>query len=348
MRSLILRRVQSNPVANQGVMPVNDPTTEPVRALPPLAGFWRRFAAWCVDIALLGAIGLALGWALASFWFRVGPGGRAIGLVVLLAYFGVMGSRVTGGQTLGKRLLKIAVRDANGEPIGVGRALLRAAVLVVPYILNGWVGSVFENGILQWLGGVIVFGVGGAILYTMIFNRRARQGLHDLICDTYVVRLSGEPVASFPKTGRVHWVLAGALVTLAAVAGAVGSVFAPSIVGRTGLAPLVQLSQRLKADDRFFSVGANDLTVESSQGARHILQVDVWYKGRASNAEADEIMKGLAKVVLESTEDVDRYDLLRFTVRSAFDLGIASSNFGRNDGEPPAVWRQRLGTGAAH
>ncbi|MFT3765221.1 MAG: RDD family protein [Minicystis sp.] len=319
-----------------------------MRALPPLAGFWRRFAAWFIDLVFLGVIGQALGWALASFWFRVGPDARVVGLLVLLAYFGVMGSRVTNGQTLGKRLLKIAVRDADGKPIGVGRALLRAAFLVVPYILNGWASPVFEIGILSWIDSVVVFGMGGAILYTMLFNRRARQGLHDLICNTYVVRLGGEPVASFPATGRAHWIVVGVLVALAAAGTAAGNVFAPSIMKRTEIASLDQLSRTLKADGRFFTVSANDLTMQSSQGGTsRILQVQVWYKGRPSEAEAHEIMKGLAKVVLESTGSADRYDLLRFSVTSAFDLGIASSNHESHDGEPPDVWRQRLGSGAS-
>ena len=32
-------------------------------ALPPAAGFWRRYAAWSLDFAVLGTLALALAWS---------------------------------------------------------------------------------------------------------------------------------------------------------------------------------------------------------------------------------------------------------------------------------------------
>jgi uncharacterized RDD family membrane protein YckC len=326
------------------VVPSDHPRIDPAPTLPPVAGFWRRFAAWFVDITVVGVIGQALVSPIVPLWFRVGPYGRFVGLAILVAYFGLLGSRLSNGQTLGKRLLGISVRGADGEPTTVGRALVRAAILAVPYILNQWTFPGSQTFVAQWLGGVVVFGVGGAIVYTMIFNRRARQGLHDLICNTYVVRRGGEPVASLPATARVHRVLAAAIVAAVAVATAAALI---TLEARMQDAPMTRILRAVSAGGDFFSVGINDSTVYGGQAApQHVLQVQVWSKGQTSDAQEREIMNGLARVVLQSGEDVDRYDLLRFGVMKGCDLGIASSFFNHQDAEPPAVWRHRVGASA--
>jgi|CXWL01.1.fsa_nt_gi uncharacterized RDD family membrane protein YckC len=71
----------------------------------------------------MGICGQILGWSLSSFWFQIGPYGRIVGLLFILPYFGLMNSGVGKGQTIGKRLLKIAVRDGENKPIRLGRSL---------------------------------------------------------------------------------------------------------------------------------------------------------------------------------------------------------------------------------
>src|ERR671923_3070682 len=91
--------------------------SEPVFTLPPIAGFWRRFLAWFIDSLLLGIIGQAIAVLFSSFFFSIGPYGRPIGLLFIIPYFGILNSKIGGGQTIGKRLMKIAVRNKNNEPI---------------------------------------------------------------------------------------------------------------------------------------------------------------------------------------------------------------------------------------
>jgi uncharacterized RDD family membrane protein YckC len=108
--------------------PPPPPKRAPVRA-SPYATWVQRGAAVIVDNLLLALPLLAL---------PLTGGGRADTALVaayLLAnpvYFAVLngGSR---GQTVGKRALGIAVRDAEGRvrPIGVPRALARWAVMLV-------------------------------------------------------------------------------------------------------------------------------------------------------------------------------------------------------------------------
>jgi uncharacterized RDD family membrane protein YckC len=314
-----------------------------VFTLPPVASFWRRLVAWGVDTLLLGIAGQVLGWTLSSVLFQIGPYGRLVGLCFILSYFGLMNSCVGNGQTVGKRLLRIAVRDSENKPIPVSRSLLRISILAIPATLNQWTLPIFQIPILQWLLTVVIFGFGAAILYTMVFNRRARQGLHDLVCGTYVVHLTGKPIETFPQTAKIHWVISGVLLVLAVVLATVGSFIGSSIIMGTALAPVYKLYQILQTDSRFFTVSVNDDTHYSSQGpALHSLQVQVWYKGVPSDNERTKVMNDIATTVLDNADNINQYDLLRISITSAYDLGIATGHLTYGDGESIETWRERV------
>ena len=60
--------------------------------------------------------------------------------------------------------------------------------------------------------GVIVFGVGGSTLYLMVFNRRTRQGLHDLAVGSYVIRAGDTGPVETKPMWKVHWAILGLLL----------------------------------------------------------------------------------------------------------------------------------------
>ena len=298
-----------------------------IATFPPIAGFWRRFFAWFVDVLILGIIGQIIGIIFSSFLFSIGPYGRPIGLLFILPYFGIMNSRMGGGQTIGKRLMKIAVRNKNNEPIGLGRSIVRILLLALPALFNGWAIPVFQNPVIAWFVSLIVFGLGGAIVYTMVFNRKARQGLHDLLLGTYVVHLPGKTIESFPATPRIHWIVTSVWVGLAAIGSLVMMVIAPSITSKTSLASAVKLYNILRDDPRFFTVKVNDTTSYSPNGkTSHSLFITVWYKGKLAVGERKKVAESIAKTVLENAENIDDYDGLQIKVTSAYDIGIASAH----------------------
>ena len=58
--------------------------------------------------------------------------------------------------------------------------------------------------------------IGLGIVYLLLFNRQTRQGLHDLIVGTFVVKKGGVPDVIAAPLRRAHWyVLAGLFVLLA-------------------------------------------------------------------------------------------------------------------------------------
>ena len=82
--------------------------------------------------------------------------------VASFAYFTLLWSGITGGQTLGMRLLNLRVVGADGQPISYGTAVLR------------WMGMLVSAAVIL-LGFIWV-----------AFDAR-KQGWHDKIASTYVV-----------------------------------------------------------------------------------------------------------------------------------------------------------------
>lgn len=326
---------QDNPVINAEVI-------EPPAVFPPIASIWRRFFAWAIDTLLLSVLGWGLGLIFSSFFCSLGPYGRPIGLIVTLPYFGILNSRLGGGQTLGKRLLKIAVRNNKNEPISLGRSLIRISILAIPALFNGWGLPIFSNPVIIWFLSLLIFGLGGAIFYTMVFNIKTRQGIHDMFLGTYVVYLPGKPVVSYPTTAKIHWYVPAIWTGLVAIAAIVMATIAPNLIANSPstnagdsssalsakLSSLMELSQTIYKDPRFFSVNANDHTFYSADGqTTHLLVVTVWYKGRVTENGREDVVLSIAKIVLDNYKDLDDYDGLQIKIISGFDIGIASGNY---------------------
>lgn len=143
----------------------------------PKAGFWIRAAAAFVDALISAALqgivvflfaGL-LGLLLHSFegesllmvclaWLL----GSSIG-VVYYVYFTAF-----GGQTPGKMALRIKVVRTDSSSLTLGRAFYREVI------------GKFVSGIILGIG------------YLMVAFDEKKQGLHDRMADTYVVRLDGK------------------------------------------------------------------------------------------------------------------------------------------------------------
>ena len=130
------------------------------------AGFWIRFWAWVIDVVLF--MGVQIG--MISIWPGFGEyfsGDGRLHWVDLIAFILGVSYYTVGvavwSTTVGKRCLGLYVLRPDGDKAGFGRALSR-----------------YFAGILSFL----LFGVG----YMMVGLRSDKRGLHDLICDTVVVR----------------------------------------------------------------------------------------------------------------------------------------------------------------
>lgn len=129
------------------------------------AGFWLRFAAWIVDQLILGVAGFMLG-LIVGFMVANELSASVIitvvGITISWLYFASMESSEKQAS-LGKMLIGLKVTDLNNHRISFARA-------------TGRYFSKILSGLILLIG------------YFMIGFTEKKQGLHDMIAGTLVVK----------------------------------------------------------------------------------------------------------------------------------------------------------------
>lgn len=311
---------------------------------PEIAGFWRRSAAFIIDSLVLGLLGLCLGLLLHDQFEAMGAWGRAVGFLVALAYFGVMDSRLFQGRTLGKRILDIKVVAHSGAPLSLDKSLLRAAVFNVPYFLNGISpGAGDTAGVLPWIQGVLVFGLGAAIVYLYLFNRRTRQSVHDLVVGALVVRAGPSGVVPLVPVWRGHFVTVAVLFALAI--GGAAYMFASLKNGFFG--PMLALQQQVSHLPRVRDAGVVEgANFVGGGGRTNFLAIRAVTSSPAADEKA--LAVRIAGIVLATYPRVNRMDSFSVTLVHGYDIGIANSWSANTFNGSPGQWRQECaGNGKA-
>ena len=127
------------------------------------AGFWRRFAAWLIDYILVGVVTGILVAILGAIGDDAGTGlGYFLSVIGSLLYYSVLESSANQA-TVGKMALGIQVTDLQGNRISFGRALGRTLAKIL-------------SGLILLIG------------YIMAAFTAKKQGLHDMIAGTLVVK----------------------------------------------------------------------------------------------------------------------------------------------------------------
>jgi uncharacterized RDD family membrane protein YckC len=318
---------------------------------PPIAGFWRRLAALMVDGLILGVPTMVIGLTFFRWAASLGQAGRLIGFVVALLYFGLLNSRVGGGQTVGKRLLGIRVTDRAGEALSPMRSAARFLVIGIPYFLNGlWFD--LNQGAIEWweyaLGVLlmfVVFGGLGAAVYLFVFNRRTRQLPHDLVVGSFVVR--GPPVA-LPvglTTPRVHLVVVGCWLALTLIGPGIGVWFARDSGLARSLRPLTELQTALgqRPGIRHAAVIRGLSAMATSQnGVSSTTFLEVDAQVDESIGDPDALFATIAGIVLDLHPDLLGAQILVVQLTHRFDLGIAGWVRADREAYDAATWREKL------
>ena len=120
------------------------------------AGFWIRFGAALIDSVIIFVMLIVL-------TVIADTTGYILGLAIGIAY--TVGFWVSSGATPGKMAFGLKVVTVDGDPIGIGKALLR--------YFGYWV-----NALTLYIG------------YLFIAFRKDKRGLHDLIASTKVIRVN--------------------------------------------------------------------------------------------------------------------------------------------------------------
>lgn len=289
-----------------------------------ISGFWRRIAAFAIDTIILGLVGLGLGLFLETQFVELGGYGRFIGFFIALFYFGVLNSKIFGGQTVGKKLLNIRVVNASNEPIDVFHSFARYSVLGVPFFLNG---AQFTNEAMTsfWLYPISLILFGGllSVTYLYIFNRVTRQSLHDLVVGTFVVNSDAEKSAVGPLW-RPHLVVVGILF----IAAAAVPLFTSSLAQREPFNDLFSAQAALieHPSVNYVAVSSGTTTrTSTSDGTMTTSYVSARaFLGNANVSDA-ELAKDLANKLAETYSNSQQLDVIQIILTHGYDIGIASS-----------------------
>jgi uncharacterized RDD family membrane protein YckC len=288
-----------------------------------IAGFWRRLAALVVDLLILGALGLALGLFLEDVFAALAPWGRALGFSIALLYFGLMNSALAGGQTPGKRVLRLQVVDVNNAPISIGRSMLRYSIIATPFFLNGapFDIDVFDSPLAYPLS-IVLFGGLFSVAYLYVFNRTTRQSLHDLCVGTYVVNANAEiqPVA---KVWTLHLVVVGLIFLVSACM----PLLARQVAQVEPFAGMKEVQAALsERADITYATALTGTSMFSSSGkpaqTKTFVSSQVFLE--TDDINDAELAQNLASVVVASYPAALAKDEVRITLSYGYDIGIAS------------------------
>ena len=137
-----------------------------------LAGFWRRFVAYIIDVILVGVIASIVESIITAIvrastsdltGFSVREG--VVGLIVGILYFGYLWSR--NGQSLGYMALGIRLVRSGGEPVSFVFAAVRYVLIYLSFALC----------LIPAIVSAFMIGLGAQ-----------KQAIHDAMMSTYVVR----------------------------------------------------------------------------------------------------------------------------------------------------------------
>ncbi|WP_242164399.1 RDD family protein [Lysobacter sp. M15] len=297
-----------------------DETGEAVVPPRAIAGFWRRLVAFAIDCILVGVAGVLLGWFFFDTFARMGEAARLVGLAIAWPYFGLLNSRLAGGQTAGKWLLGIHVVDRNGAPLDVSESMLRALVLLTPWLLNGIELSPSRLGfVFGSVLAVIVFGGLGALVYLYLFNRRTRQLLHDLVVGSYVVRDEVD-ITALPTVWKPHlWIVAGLCVAAACLP--LGIL---PLLQRQPFAGLMPAYQAVAALPGVQSAGVQR-GFHKVMGGDRTDWVTVTVRRKVPRVDDQDFAQQVAQLVMDKYPASREQDQLFVVLTYGYNIGIASS-----------------------
>ncbi len=316
-----------------------------------IAGFWRRLFAFLLDIAILAVPLYLLGIGSGDQAFSMGPWGRFIGYGIVLLYWGCLNSRLNKGQTVGKKVLKIAVVDKRGDYLSVGKAMLRALVLVLVGLLNNWAIPFSQNPIYAFISSAIVGGGSLAVLYGLIFNRKTHQGIHDLLTGSYVVKVIPEPGTVAPEIPLIHIRLSYAMLVLGLISAIVNSLLEVNrptfgIIEPGEQKQIQEIQSALLQSGEFYgvSVTRTNTRIFGSPTVSKALTITLWVKKPCSldMPYCEGVLMRSAQLAFDRFDQIDNLTNMNISLYNAFDFGLATGSRTWGNNSSIADWRKNL------
>jgi hypothetical protein len=250
-----------------------------------------------------------------------------------MTYFGLLNSRIGRGQTLGKRIFKIRVVGTDGAPLPLPRALLRIAVMAVPWFLNGapFTAALLASPLIYLLS-LAIFGLGSAMLYLVVFNRSTRQSLHDLVVDSYVVDAAATaPIVEAPL-GRTHAAVVGILLAAAALAPLITS----RLASQEPFAALMKVFNAVNEEPGIVRATVSEGWTTSGEHKTSYLLINAFID--APKIQDARLAQRLARVAIANDHSVLDLQVVQVVLIYGYDIGIAAAHQSRTYSYPPKEW----------
>ncbi|MBI4209823.1 MAG: RDD family protein [Deltaproteobacteria bacterium] len=307
-----------------------------------IAGFWRRLGAFILDSMLIGIVGLALGLVFSDCFAQLGTWGLIVGFTVALLYFGILNSHIGNGQTLGKRLTKVRVIDANGGSLSIGKASLRYTVLAIPLFLNG--APIDTAFFMPWgdlILSIVVFGLGLSIIYLFIFNRKTRQSFHDLIVGSWVIGSREQGVKPKGTIWKGHYIAIFIFVIGSAMVPYLMTIFIDMEPYQTVLSLHRTIEKEPNVQRAIVQVGKRVGLYGDAEGRKgKYLYSQVVLANKVD--EYDGFANRVAEIIFDKFPDADKMSVIVVEIAYGYDIGIASSWQQERFNFSPMEWLSRV------
>lgn len=286
-----------------------------------IGGFWQRIGALFIDAIALGAVGAIIGVCCESILVQIGDWSKLIGFGLSLAYFGIMNSHITNGQTLGKRAFNLRVVNRSKKAISLPHSLIRYSIMGIPFYLNGMQFS--DDTLLKYLNYPLSFIVVGGLVslsYLYVFNRTNRQSLHDVIVGTYVISARARARYIEP-TWKPHFLMVAIIFI---TAGTLPAYLTDSANAPT-LTTIRQAQSQLNAhpDIRHASVVSGTQTVKTENLGTHTttyIKAEAHLYRNENNNET--FAKALATTLVQAIPEARHKQNVIIALSYGYDMGI--------------------------
>lgn len=301
----------------------------------------RRFFAFLIDTFIIAFFGKLLGTLFGDFFVQLGDYGKIIGFAVVSFYFGIGNSKLSKGQTLGKKLLKIRVVNKFSKTISVFKSFLRAIPFAVFILLNGTqVPETFAA--LSIIFSTIIFSIPILEIYFFIVNRHSLQSLHDLWSGTFVVTVKSE--GCIDSSNKKPLLYIGTALPL---------VIAIACFGATTLA--VNKFAYIADMQKIMNTAINELPISAITIYRHKTttsnlngesiqekSIEVTAKKKNKNDDENTLALKIAKIIFDSGFAFEEGEALSINIIYGYDIGIASNFIFKAMVDSIGIWKKEI------
>ncbi|HXJ36017.1 MAG TPA: RDD family protein [Candidatus Eisenbacteria bacterium] len=305
-----------------------------------LVGLWLRSLADGLDAALLALLGFILVLPFREEIYRLGDRGWWLGAPIAYLYAGLLHTRLNRGQSVAKWLLGIQVVRRDGTFMSLPQSLLRYSIINFLFFESLLVGGLHATfPALDTLPlNVAVLVVGVFVFCGVVFLvplHPLKQGLHDLLVDTVVVRrgrFDGDVVAALwnRRRARRAWALAIGVFLLIVVLGAVPVARLSSALDSPS-ATTAAWQRAIESGTALERVYVGSLSLEEAGHGvdRQLVVAGFLASPRFENASDLEAQARRAAEILASRVSDRAFSAVTVNVVTGFNVGIAQRHWSR-------------------